>query len=49
MGKINDFLVQWKNNPDRLPLIIKGARPRQFSWECSERSLKFKQGQTLFV
>ena len=24
--KIDDFLLQWKNTPDRLPLIIKGAR-----------------------
>jgi uncharacterized protein len=24
--KIDDFLVAWKRNPDRLPLIIKGAR-----------------------
>jgi uncharacterized protein len=24
--KVNDFLIDWKNNPDKLPLIIKGAR-----------------------
>lgn len=24
--KVNDFLVEWKNNKDKLPLIIKGAR-----------------------
>jgi len=24
--KIDDFLIEWKNNPNRLPLIIKGAR-----------------------
>ncbi len=24
--KIDDFLIQWKQNPDRLPLIVKGAR-----------------------
>ncbi len=24
--KIDDFLIEWKKNPDRLPLIIKGAR-----------------------
>ena len=24
--KIDDFLVAWKHNPDRLPLIVKGAR-----------------------
>lgn len=24
--KIDEFLVQWKNNKDRLPLIVKGAR-----------------------
>lgn len=22
--KIDEFLVQWKNNKDRLPLIVKG-------------------------
>ncbi len=24
--KIDEFLVQWKDNKDRLPLIVKGAR-----------------------
>lgn len=24
--KIDEYLVQWKNNPDRMPLIVKGAR-----------------------
>ena len=24
--KIDDYLVKWKNTPDRLPLIVKGAR-----------------------
>lgn len=24
--KIDEFLIQWKNNPDRLPLIIRGPR-----------------------
>lgn len=24
--KIDDYLIQWKNNPDRNPLVIKGAR-----------------------
>lgn len=24
--KIDDFLVEWKNNKDRLPLIVKVAR-----------------------
>ena len=24
--KIDDFLINWKKNPDRMPLIIKGAR-----------------------
>lgn len=24
--KIDNYLVQWKNNPDRMPLIVKGAR-----------------------
>lgn len=24
--KIDDFLINWKKNPDRMPLIIKSAR-----------------------
>ena len=24
--KIDDFLIRWKSNPDKKPLIIKGAR-----------------------
>lgn len=24
--KIDDYLIEWKNNPDKLPLIVKGAR-----------------------
>ncbi len=24
--KIDEYLINWKNNPDRMPLIIKGAR-----------------------
>ena len=24
--KIDEYLLEWKNNPNRLPLIIKGAR-----------------------
>ena len=24
--KIDKFLIEWKNNPDKMPLIIKGAR-----------------------
>ena len=24
--KMDDYLVEWKNNKDRLPLIVKGAR-----------------------
>lgn len=24
--KIDDFLLQWKNNPEKMPLIVKGAR-----------------------
>ena len=24
--KIDDYLVEWKNNSDKLPLIVKGAR-----------------------
>ncbi|MCQ2579615.1 MAG: ATP-binding protein [Treponemataceae bacterium] len=40
--KIDDYLIQWKNNPDRLPLIIKGARQigKTFSIENFARSYK---------
>lgn len=24
--KIDSFLIDWKRNPDRMPLIVKGAR-----------------------
>ena len=24
--KIDNFLIEWKNNPERMPLIVKGAR-----------------------
>ena len=24
--KLDEFLSEWKQNPDRLPLIVKGAR-----------------------
>lgn len=24
--KVDTFLIEWKNNPDRKPLIVKGAR-----------------------
>lgn len=24
--KVNDYLIGWKNNANRLPLIVKGAR-----------------------
>ena len=24
--KIDEYLINWKNNPNRLPLIVKGAR-----------------------
>ena len=24
--KVDNYLIEWKNNPDRMPLIIKGAR-----------------------
>ena len=24
--KIDDYLIEWKNNKNRLPLIVKGAR-----------------------
>lgn len=40
--KIDDYLIQWKNNPDRLPLIIKGARQigKTFSIENFAKSYK---------
>lgn len=40
--KIDDFLIQWKNNPDRLPLIIKGARQigKTFSIEQFAKNYK---------
>lgn len=40
--KIDDFLLQWKNNPDRLPLIIKGARQigKTFSIEQFAKNYK---------
>lgn len=24
--KINEYLIEWKNSKDKLPLIVKGAR-----------------------
>ena len=24
--KIDQYLIDWKNNPDKMPLIVKGAR-----------------------
>lgn len=43
--KVDDFLESWKENPDRLPLIIKGARQigKTFSIE------KFAKSYTSFV
>lgn len=40
--KIDDFLTKWKANPDRLPLIIKGARQigKTFSIEKFAKSYK---------
>ncbi len=40
--KIDDFLTKWKENPDRLPLIIKGARQigKTFSIEKFAKSYK---------
>ena len=40
--KIDDFLTKWKANPDRLPLIIKGARQigKTFSIEKFAESYK---------
>lgn len=40
--KIDDFLLRWKNNPDRLPLIIKGARQigKTFSIEQFAKNYK---------
>lgn len=40
--KIDEFLIEWKQNPDRLPLIIKGARQigKTFSIENFAKSYK---------
>ena len=40
--KIDQYLIQWKNNPDRLPLIIKGARQigKTFSIEHFAKNYK---------
>ena len=40
--KIDEYLIQWKNNPDRLPLIIKGARQigKTFSIEKFAKTYK---------
>lgn len=40
--KIDDFLISWKNNPDRMPLIIKGARQvgKTFSVELFAKTYK---------
>ena len=39
--KIDDFLFQWKQNPDRLPLVVKGSRQvgKTFSIEQLQRTL----------
>ena len=38
--KIDSYLVAWKNNPDRKPLIVKGARQigktRSIEWFASQ-------------
>ena len=37
--KVDNYLLEWKNNPDRKPLIIKGARQvgktRSIEWFAS--------------
>lgn len=40
--KIDEFLIEWKQNPERLPLIIKGARQigKTFSIENFAKSYK---------
>lgn len=40
--KIDEYLTQWKNNPEKLPLIIKGARQigKTFSIEQFAKSYK---------
>jgi hypothetical protein len=40
--KIDDYLVKWKNTPDRLPLIVKGARQigKTFSIENFAKNYK---------
>lgn len=38
--KVDNYLLEWKNNPDRKPLIIKGARQvgktRSVEWFASQ-------------
>ena len=38
--KVDSYLMAWKNNPDRKPLIIKGARQigktRSIEWFASQ-------------
>ena len=40
--KIDQYLIRWKDNPDRLPLIIKGARQigKTFSIEHFAKNYK---------
>lgn len=46
--KIDTFLTEWKNDPDHLPLIVKGARLRipnliqLFSTKTAFHYLNFK-------
>ena len=43
--KIDSYLIDWKNNPDRKPLIIKGARQvgktRSVEWFASRNYTSF--------
>ena len=38
--KVDNYLLEWKNNPDHKPLIIKGARQvvktRPVEWSASQ-------------
>ena len=33
--KIDDFLIQWKQDPSHKPLIVKGARQYFFGKSCN--------------
>ena len=37
--KVDDYLIQWKNNPDRLPLVIKYNKPK--IWTKNSKNSEF--------